>query len=85
MITLTIGDGRLQDVLFRTFGCTAAIASASVLTELAAGLTVDAAAALGPADILNALGGLPVRKEACALMAIGALRAALLDARVRAG
>jgi len=62
VITLTIGDGRLQDVLFRTFGCTAAIASASVLTELAAGLAVDAAAALGP------------RKEACALMAIRALR-----------
>ena len=85
VITLTIGDGRLQDMRFRTFGCTAAIASASVLTELATGLDVDAAAAIGPADILNALGGLPARKEACALMAIGALRAALLDARVRAG
>ena len=85
MITLTIGDGRVQDMRFRTFGCTAAIASASVLTELATGLDVDAAAQLEPSDILNALGGLPTRKEACALMAVGALRAALLDARVRAG
>jgi nitrogen fixation NifU-like protein len=83
-ITLTISDGRVQDVRFRTFGCTAAIASASVLTELAAGLPVGDAARLEPADILNALGGLPARKEACALMAIGALRAALVDARVRA-
>jgi NifU-like protein involved in Fe-S cluster formation len=83
VITLTIGDGRITDVRFRTFGCTAAIASASVLTELASGLDVAAAAALEPADILNALGGLPRRKEACALMAIGALRGALLDARVR--
>ena len=81
-ITLAISDGRVQDVRFRTFGCTAAIASASVLTELAAGLAVEAAAQLEPADILNALGGLPARKEACALMAIGALRGALLDARV---
>ena len=85
VITLTIGRDRLQDVRFRTFGCTAAIASASVLTELALGLAPDVAAALEPADILNALGGLPARKEACALMAIGALRGALLDARVRSG
>jgi NifU-like protein involved in Fe-S cluster formation len=83
VITLRIGDGRVTDMRFRTFGCTAAIASASVLTELATGLPVDAAAKLEPADILNALGGLPQRKEACALMAIGALRGALLDARVR--
>ena len=84
VITLTIADGRLRDVRFRTFGCTAAIASASVLTELATGLDAEAASKLMPADILNALGGLPVRKEPCALMAIGALRGALLDARVRA-
>jgi NifU-like protein involved in Fe-S cluster formation len=84
VITVAISDGRVQDVRFRTFGCTAAIASASVLTELAAGRTVEEAAQLEPADILNALGGLPARKEACALMAIGALRAALVDARVRA-
>ena len=84
VITLTIAGGRLRDVRFRTFGCTAAIASASVLTELATGLDAEAASKLMPADILNALGGLPVRKEPCALMAIGALRGALLDARVRA-
>lgn len=83
VITLTIAEGRITDMRFRTFGCTAAIAAASVLTELASGLGVDEAAALGPADILSALGGLPQRKEACALMAIGALRGALLDARVR--
>ena len=83
-ITVRIADRRLAELRFRTFGCTAAIASASVLTELAAGLTVEEAARLEPADVLNALGGLPTRKDACALMAIGALRAALVDARVRA-
>lgn len=83
-ITLNVRDGRIVDMRFRTFGCTAAIASASVLTELASGRSVEDAARLEPADILNALGGLPQRKEACALMAIGALRGALLDARVRA-
>jgi NifU-like protein involved in Fe-S cluster formation len=84
VMTLRVADGRVNELRFRTFGCTAAIASASVLTELANGLPVDDAARLEPADVLNALGGLPARKEACALMAIGALRAALLDARVRA-
>ncbi|MDQ6858150.1 MAG: iron-sulfur cluster assembly scaffold protein [Chloroflexota bacterium] len=84
-MTVRITEGRVAEIRFRTFGCTAAIASASVLTELAGGANANEAAALEPADILNALGGLPARKEACALMAIGALRAALLDARVRAG
>ena len=84
-ITVAISDGHVHAMRFRTFGCTAAIASASVLTELATGLDVDAAARLEPADILNALGGLPARKEPCALMAIGALRGALLDARIKAG
>lgn len=83
-ITLRVEAGRVAEVRFRTFGCTAAIASASALTELAAGRPIEEAARLEPADILNALGGLPARKEACALMAIGALRAALVDARVKA-
>lgn len=83
-ITLRVADGRIAELRFRTFGCTAAIAAASVLTELAAGRPVEEAARLEPGDVLNALGGLPARKEACALMAIGALRAALVDARVRA-
>lgn len=82
-ITLRVADGAVTEARFRTFGCTAAIASASALTELATGRSVEDAAALEPADVLNALGGLPQRKEACALMAVGALRAALLDARTR--
>jgi len=83
-ITIRVADGQVTDIRFRTFGCTAAIASASTLTELASGRSVEDAAGLEPADILKALGGLPARKEACALMAIGALRAALVDARVKA-
>jgi nitrogen fixation NifU-like protein len=83
-ITVRIRDGRVAEARFRTFGCVAAIASASALTELAAGRSVQDARALGPADVIGALGGLPDRKEGCALMAIGALRAALVDAVVGA-
>ena len=83
-ITLRVSDGRVAEARFRTFGCTAAIASASALTELVSGQRVEDAQRLEPADVLRALGGLPQRKEACALMAVGALRAALLDAKVKA-
>ena len=83
-ITLRIAGDRVVETRFRTFGCTGAIASASALTELVTGATVEAAGAIAPADVLGALGGLPARKEACAVMAVGALRAALIDARVRA-
>ena len=83
-ITLRVREGRVVEARFRTFGCTAAIASASALTELAGGQTVADAQRLSPSDVLRVLGGLPPRKEACALMAVGALRAALLDVRVRA-
>lgn len=84
-ITVRVRDGRVAEARFRTFGCVAAIASASVLTELATGRTVQDARALGPGDVMGTLGGLPERKEGCALMAVGALRAALVDADVRAG
>lgn len=84
-ITVRIQEGRVGEVRFRTFGCVAAIASASLLTELAAGKAISEARALGPGDVIAALGGLPARKEGCALMAVGALRAALVDADVRAG
>lgn len=84
-ITVRIREGHVAEAKFRTFGCVAAIASASVLTELAAGRPVQEARALGPGEVIAALGGLPERKEGCALMAVGALRAALVDADVRAG
>lgn len=82
-ITLRVRDGRVSEARFRTFGCSAAIAAASALTELATGLAADNAARLEPSDVLRALDGLPPRKEACALMAVGALRAALIDSKTR--
>ncbi len=82
-ITVRVRGGHVAEARFRTFGCTAAIASASALTELAIGRTTDEAAAIEPGELIRVLGGLPLRKEACALMAVGALRAALIDARVK--
>jgi nitrogen fixation protein NifU and related proteins len=82
-ISVRVVDDRVAEVRFKTFGCSAAIASASVVTTLAEGKPVAEAAALGPLDVITALGGLPPEKEGCALMAAGALRSALADAKVR--
>src|SRR3989442_8044431 len=82
-ITVRIADGRVAEAGFKTFGCSAAIASASMVTTLASGKPVDQAAAITVADLLNALGGLPPQKEGDALMAVGALRSAIADARVK--
>ena len=83
-ITVRIMGGRVAEARFKTFGCTAAIASASIVTTLAEGRTLDEAAAISAQDVLRALGGLPPEKEGCALMAAGALRSALAEARLNA-
>ena len=83
-ITVRVADGKVAEAKFKTFGCSAAIASASMVTTLAVGKGVDDAARISAADVLSALGGLPQAKEGCALMAAGALRSAIADARVRA-
>lgn len=83
-ITVRIADGRVAEARFKTFGCTAAIASASMVTTLAEGRRLDEAASISAQDVLRELGGLPPEKEGCALMAAGALRSALAAARIRA-
>ena len=75
------GSERIGDVKFRTFGCGAAIASSSIATEMVKGKTLEEAAQLSEADIVEALGGLPPVKEHCSLLATGALKCAIEDYR----
>jgi len=84
-ITVRLADGKVAEAKFKTFGCSAAIASASMVTTLAVGKSIDQASRISAQDVLAALGGLPLVKEGCALMAAGALRSAIADAKVRAG
>jgi len=74
-------DGRtIKDISFQTYGCAAAIASSSVLTDLVKGMTIDEALKVSKSDIVEELGGMPAEKVHCSLLAEDALKKALAKA-----
>ena len=75
------GDEVITDAKFRTFGCGAAIATSSVLTELVKGKTVNEAEKLSNKAVVDALGGLPQVKVHCSVLAEEALKRAIEDYR----
>src|SRR6056297_2856587 len=68
---------KIKDIKFRTFGCVAAIASTSVLTQITKGLTLEKAEKLTMKDVKNKLKDLPKIKIHCSTMAIQALKKAI--------
>jgi len=73
------GEEIISDIRFKTLGCAAAIATSSVVTELAKGKTLKEAMKISNKDVVNFLGGLPPVKHHCSLLAEEALGEAIYD------
>ncbi|MDR0900164.1 MAG: Fe-S cluster assembly scaffold protein NifU [Methanobrevibacter sp.] len=80
-IYIKVKDDKIDDIKFKTFGCGAAIATSSMITELAKGKTVDEAYAISRNDVAEALDGLPDVKMHCSNLAADALQAAIENYR----
>jgi len=78
-----VKDDRLEDVKFQTFGCGAAIAVSSIVSEMAKGMTVEEAMKLTNDRVAEELGGLPKNKLHCSNLGADALHAAIEDYRSR--
>ncbi len=73
------GVERLSDIKFKTFGCGAAIATSSMITELAKGKTLEEGMKISREDVATSLDGLPPIKMHCSNLASDGLKAAIED------
>ncbi len=78
---LRVENNIIKDIKFQTFGCGAAIATSSMITELAIGKTLDEAMELTRDDVAENLDGLPPVKMHCSNLSADALKAAIEDYR----
>jgi nitrogen fixation NifU-like protein len=76
---IKVKDDIITDIKFKTFGCGAAIATSSMITELARGKTVEEAKKISRGDVAEALDGLPPVKMHCSNLAADALLEAIKD------
>lgn len=83
-LTIKVEDNKITDVKFKTFGCGAAIATSSMVTELVKGKDLNDAEAISNATVAEALDGLPPVKMHCSNLAADALHAAIEDYKKKA-
>ena len=78
-IYIKVKDDVITDIKFKTFGCGSAIATSSMVTELAKGMGVDEAMKITRNDVADELDGLPPQKMHCSNLAADALHEAIKD------
>ena len=76
---IKVNDDRLSDIKFKTFGCGAAIAVSSIVSEMAMGKTLEEARKITPALVAKELEGLPKNKYHCSNLGAQALNKAIDD------
>ncbi|HOR46114.1 MAG TPA: Fe-S cluster assembly scaffold protein NifU [Caldisericia bacterium] len=82
---IKVKDGIITDIKFKTFGCGAAIAVSSMISELVKGKNVDEALSISSKAVVEALGGLPSNKIHCSNLGAVALARAINDYKRRNG
>jgi nitrogen fixation NifU-like protein len=80
-IYIKVKDNRIEDAKFKTFGCGAAIAVSSMMTEMVKGKTLEEALSISKEAVAEALGGLPPNKNHCSNLGADALHKAIEDYR----
>jgi nitrogen fixation NifU-like protein len=80
-IYIKVNDDKIADAKFQTFGCGAAIAVSSMVTEMVKGMTLDEALKITKASLAEALDGLPPQKMHCSNLGADALHKAIEDYR----
>ena len=76
---IKVEEDKISDAKFKTFGCGAAIATSSMVTELVKGKTIKEALKISNSAVAEALGGLPGVKMHCSVLAEQALKSAIED------
>jgi nitrogen fixation protein NifU and related proteins len=82
-ITIKVADDCINDIKFLTFGCAAAIAVSSMVTELAKGKALDEAKKISSESVAKALDDLPKNKFNCSNLGADALHLAIKDYEIR--
>lgn len=82
---IKVKDDVITDIKFRTFGCGSAIATSSMVTEMAKGMNVDKAMKITRDDVADELDGLPPKKMHCSNLAADALHEAIKDYKTKKG
>jgi nitrogen fixation NifU-like protein len=80
---ISVRSGQIEKIAFKSFGCPGAIATSSMLTDLAKGKSIENAKCITDDDVIEALGGIPERKKHCSLLGVLALQAAIRDWEAR--